>query len=1155
MDFPKIPGRKLSVRVRAVEDGVILRSADVLDVGCIDSIEGEYTLRTKDEIYVVRPCNKESCKQIEDEILSGAPSLKRLCMARPDGSATFEAAIFDGRKENYGSVEIGVDETIVEYVRKSLGHTVKAESLCESLKYDFVYERDDGQTFFFIITGPALERDLLAEDLKIPDKIKIGRHAPKAYPNGANSFKVLGDQATFVACETEVTPGRSIYLMTKYNQRKNRAVNDRSVRLTLGVLNFANWTEAGEVSRIVKSQLLKSKENDNSYFHKWDKFGNMEGELLLDKARRAGVLRYHDFHETSDDGIPLIKVDLDHEAPEEWNYVTSIELVNEDLPAYLEYADLTFEAFVKKILPEGADFDKETKRRANPNPIFELEAVTMDRKALYIRKAESLPTKSGRFIMSLVGDMTQIKRREEARRRIYEGRSANPALKLIIEEGGNPPMRRSPRKIEALTPFVRRKIFPKHDPTPKQEAAIRIALNTPDIALIQGPPGTGKTTVIAAILERLNEDADKRHVNAGSVLLTGFQHDAVENLIDRVKINSLPVRKFGNRPNGGENEEDRYVLKIESWCHEIAEKIRAKYPDLRKTEDETFLDNLCLQYATQPSATIADRIIDFAAAEGSPVDNDVRARAKKMLDSVKRRNIDEMRKAEVVRCIRNLRISREGFMDDGPDRAIELQLALEEVEGCPIFRGMDALEEATLMVGGEEPDDALLDKLYDLKCLLMLHFVPPPTFRREKRNAEVARLAADVRESIGAHRQKNAGSIEFAFARFLSVLERNPTAVMNTLSDYSFAYAATCQFSSSDKMRRVKIQTAGEGDDSPDVEYDYVIVDEAARVGPLDLRIALSQGKKIILVGDHRQLPHIVNEEVSRKLETGAKIGENEELDWLNKSMFYYLFHKRILELEARDNIPRHITLDMQYRMHPVLGDFISKNFYEHFDPTEHFGSGLNDQWRRLYGCEPPLDGDSRWVELLKAEKLFHSLPGTDSSPVVWLDVPEDLGGYDRARSGSLYRDVEARAIRKYYSLWSTSPQGQDLSYGIISFYKEQVNKIRRQIGGGENSEKLRIGTVDSFQGMEFDVVFLSLVRTSRKSRQDENIAEKAARIYGFLSLYNRLNVSMSRQKKLLVLVGDAGLTRAPFAEKYIPGLVNFRKLCEEKNKVISYVS
>lgn len=1131
MDFTKIPGRKLSVQVRSVDEGVILRGGDVLDVGRVDSVEGEYTLRTKDEIYVVCPCNKEEYRRIEDEILSGAPSLMRLCMTRHDGSAMFEAAIFDGSRGNYGSVEIGVDETIVEYARRSLGHAVKAENLCESLKDDFVYERDDGQAFFFVITGPALEHDLLAEDLKIPDKIKRERHAPTAHPNSENSFKVLGDQATFVACETEITLGRSIYLMTKYNQRKNRAVSDRSVRLTIGVLNFVNWTAAGEVSRIVKSQLLKSNANENGYFHKWDKFGNMEGELLLDKARRAGVLRYHDFHETTDDGVPLIRVDLDHEAPEEWDYVTSVELVNDDLPPYLEHEDLSFEDFVRKILPEDADIEKETKRRANPNPTFELEAVTKDRKALYIRKAESLPTESGRLIMSLVGDMTQIKRREAARRRIYEGRSANPALKLIIEEDGNPPMRRSPRKIEALTPFVRRKIFSKHDPTPKQEEAIRIALNTPDIALIQGPPGTGKTTVIAAILERLNEDADKRHVNAGSVLLTGFQHDAVENMIDRVKINSLPVRKFGKRPNGGEDEEDRYVLKIESWCHEIAEKIRAKYPDLRETEEEAFLDNLCLQYVTQPSATIADRIISLAAAEGSPVDDDVRAQAKKMLDSVKRRNIDEMRKAEVMRCIRNLRISKEGFMDDGPDRAIELQLALEEIEGCPIFRGMDAIEEATLMVGGAEPSDALLDKLYDLKCLLMLHFAPPPTFRREKRNAEVSRLASDIRKSIVKHRQKNTGSVEFAFSRFLTALEQNPTAVMNTLSDYSFAYAATCQFSSSEMMRRVKIQSPGECDDSPDVEYDYVIVDEAARVGPLDLRIALSQGKKIILVGDHRQLPHIVNEEVSRKLETGAGGGEDEELDWLNKSMFYYLFHKRIPELEARDNIPRHITLDMQYRMHPVLGDFISKNFYEHFDPAEHFDSGLD------------------------ANLFSHSLPNTDGSPVVWLDVSEDVGSFNRARSGSLYRDAEARAIRKYYSLWSTSAQGQDLSYGIISFYKEQVNKIRRQIGGGEDSEKLRIGTVDSFQGMEFDVVFLSLVRTSRKAKQNEVDAEKASRIYGFLSLYNRLNVSMSRQKRLLVLVGDAGLTHAPFAEKYIPGLVNFRKLCEEKNKVIPYVS
>ncbi len=54
-----------------------------------------------------------------------------------------------------------------------------------------------------------------------------------------------------------------------------------------------------------------------------------------------------------------------------------------------------------------------------------------------------------------------------------------------------------------------KKIFSKNPPTPNQIEAIDIALNTPDIAIVQGPPGTGKTTIVTAIIERLNELSDK----------------------------------------------------------------------------------------------------------------------------------------------------------------------------------------------------------------------------------------------------------------------------------------------------------------------------------------------------------------------------------------------------------------------------------------------------------------------------------------------------------------------------------------------------------------------------------------------------------------------------------------------------------------------
>ena len=304
-----------------------------------------------------------------------------------------------------------------------------------------------------------------------------------------------------------------------------------------------------------------------------------------------------------------------------------------------------------------------------------------------------------------------------------------------------------------------------------------------------------------------------------------------------------------------------------------------------------------------------------------------------------------------------------------------------------------------------------------------------------------------------------------------------------------------------------------------------MIVDEAARVSPRDLMIALAQGRRIVLVGDHRQLPHIIDEEVAAQMEKGDA-STVDELEWLKKSMFEYLFSERIPVLEKRDNIVRHVTLNVQYRMHPLLGDFISQNFYERFDTLERVQSGLG------------------------AELFNHDLPDTDGVPAIWLDVPTTLGAFERLASGRLVRDCEAKAIRKLYSKWFSCEAGRNLSYGIISFYKGQAKRIRREIGGGDNTSELRIGTVDSFQGMEFDVVFLSLVRTHREATV--NVDEKqAARMYGFLSLYNRLNVSMSRQKKLLVLVGDAALTTAPFAEKYIPGLVNFRKLCETQGRII----
>ena len=211
--------------------------------------------------------------------------------------------------------------------------------------------------------------------------------------------------------------------------------------------------------------------------------------------------------------------------------------------------------------------------------------------------------------------------------------------------------------------------------------------------------------------------------------------------------------------------------------------------------------------------------------------------------------------------------------------------------------------------------------------------------------------------------------------------------------------------------------------------------------------------------------------------------------------MFQYLFATRLRTLEEGDGISRRVTLDKQYRMHPLLGSFISRNFYERFDPTEQFGSG-----------RPESD-------------FAHNLPSTNGKPAMWLDVPAAKGNHQRSGT-SWTRPVEATVITQKLQEWMSSDAGKDLSFGVISFYKAQADSIReqlkRQLGSiADDDKKLRVGTVDSFQGMEFDVVFLSMVRTmpqNWKPKSDDR--EKQARgLFGHLCLYNRLNVSMSRQK------------------------------------------
>ena len=1169
MKFQDIPAEILNIRVKITgAPAPKLKNQPVLSVSGCPSRPGEFEIHLKDSVIFVKPTVDADIRRLGSKLASGGAMLSQLDNPASDGSIELQIAFFTGECLEMEEIEIGVDEYVENAMAKIENHKkeLKEAKLYEKLGQLCCFRQGDS-SFFFLTAGPAIDSALKPESAPIekakevaeegndagekevdakPDTVLGQGNAtqmPKPEPNRKNSFCVTGDGIRFVTTETFLPEGESIFTITRLTKGKNDP--DRALRLAKGKLAFVDWTQAGRIEIFVKNQMSALTKDDGSYLKKWDEFGDLEGELLLKHAREVGALQYCDMKQNRAgyNGEATVSVRILQSSDSALKKlaaggVESLEIA-EELPDYLKNLDLKSADFVKKIDGESEQEDllKNGKKRARKsskkkNPNFEVKDFDAASKTITLA-TENLPTESGTLILSLAGDIVQIKRRMTARRLILEGRAVNPQLGPLIEEKGQIAPTRSPQKIRPLTAFVREKIF-RNPPTIMQEKAIEVALNTPDIALIQGPPGTGKTTVIAAILERLNELADKRGANIkGMVLLTGFQHAAVENMIDRITLNSIPVPKFGKSSGAEESGFSAFENNLEEWCGQLAAELRERNPQIAKIEREMEIRNLCLQYVRVPTRALAANIAGQIASLGVTIlGEDCARRAANLEKKLSREERLNEESDQLLNAVRRLRILPESFADGGPERATD---ALDDLKAFLEEKDCALLDTASLW-RSEDGVPSFLTELATLKKELLIRFSAPPVFRVEKQNDEVIALAEETITRIRAAGFSARDAKSAALAEFLAELESNPEGMMKAVSDYSFAFAATCQQSINRQMQEQKGITGDNADQK--MEYDFVIVDEAARVSPRDLMIPMAQGRRIILVGDHRQLPHIIDDEVARQMEEG-ETGQ-EESDWLKKSMFHYLFSERLKTLEENDKITRRVTLDKQYRMHPLLGNFISRNFYERFDPLEKFGYGR------------------------PASDFIHNLPGTDNLPAVWLEVPVAKGKHQRSGT-SWTRPAEATAIAKQLKLWMDSDAGKNLSFGVISFYKAQSELIKKQLGRiTDDDRKLRIGTVDSFQGMEFDVVFLSMVRTLPEQdfiKKKKTIIEKEgknwademeARIsFGHLCLYNRLNVSMSRQKKLLIVAGDSGLLQNDLAKEFIPGLVDFLKLCQTEGRIL----
>ena len=968
----------------------------------------------------------------------------------------------------------------------------------------------------------------------------VGIHIQAEENQKFKQFLIAGRDYYIQVVKVEEELGNEYYLAEKVIKKVQ--ADEYYFFLAKGQLRYTTEKEtiALETKAVMESL------SDDTYIKIWDTYGEIERQTIMHEAREMGALAYSSFEQIGRDYRFDIRIDNEERLKAFARKYSKGDILAASIlnPFDVKREDQEFEQY----LSNHKNYIANVKLAEPIIPAFGYIILSVDD-----QEARKITVdQQGYIFVSILGDKKRLDRRERARTQIESRQCPMPHLSAVLEGKSVSSSLKHIRKYPALSDTVKREIFTKkgkyQPPTRNQEMAIAMALNTPDIALIQGPPGTGKTTVITAIIERLNEISDPTGGIFGRTLITAFQHDAVQNAADRIRVLGLPTIKFGHKSNESEDDIVNVNATIQGWINDRLSELYSLHSNIENKKYLVEFNNIYVDYLY--SCNSVEQTLELLEKTRDLVDIYI---SSALLDELSEVISDlqfmtggtvEHSTNVLVRSVRRIPTSEVAFEDNG---RLEIQKALyllQKYKITEISDEMDALQKMQI--------DSIydFDELKEIRKRLLIKVLPKQDiFTTPSKKDDIVRLLGRISDYLLTQIEGGKEGEDLVIMQYIQSMEEDPLAVKQAILNYSAVNGATNQ-----QVMRKEISDLKDGE----IVYENVLVDEAARSNPLDLFIPLSIAKdRIILVGDHRQLPHIIDDQIVGKLEDYLEDDVKADVEKkIRESMFAQLFSK-LKMLESQDGIKRTITLDKQFRMHPTLGTFIDDNFYRKYNESEHVGNGIED---------PAF--------------FSHNLPGIENKACVWYDLPYD-GDNKGEKARSKYRRKEAEAIARHIKMILQSDSGLEYTYGIITFYREQVNEINKALAdptiqilvkddsdhyvlnpeykknSRDVNEIVKVGTVDSFQGMEFDIVYLSMVRSNDTevdiSENTPDTLKLLQKKYGFLMYENRLCVAMSRQKKALICVGDSQMLKGAQAVKAVAPLVEYYKLCleDEYGKII----
>jgi len=263
-----------------------------------------------------------------------------------------------------------------------------------------------------------------------------------------------------------------------------------------------------------------------------------------------------------------------------------------------------------------------------------------------------------------------------------------------------------------------------------------------------------------------------------------------------------------------------------------------------------------------------------------------------------------------------------------------------------------------------------------------------------------------------------------------------------------------------------------------DKKFDLCVIDEATQASEPSCLIPTVKADKLIMAGDHKQLPPTI-------------LNEKAKHEGLAETLF-----ERLVAMYG-DEVKT--LLKVQYRMHEKIMRFSDEEFYD--------GQIVADESVKSHLLQDIIDK--------KIENKFEDILDPKEA-IVLVDTRGEM--LEHSRKGSTSKENKGEALISKELVNGFLDMGiEEKDIGVISPYDDQKELIKDQI----DDETVEIDTVDGFQGREKEVIILSLTRSNRKN----NI--------GFLKDLRRLNVSITRARRKLVVIADTNtISTHPVYEK-----------------------